>query len=251
MSLRNRRPLRPSDDKGATKIGAAKLLAVVAGLVTDGHKGIAHDRIVTAAREQRLSSWCERYARYLPGIVGGDPDRVVEEFLGEFELRAGHWRPPWVVDLARETLTRPARVHGVIRSRFLGEGDASDDIWHRPGERMAGVKFGAEGAVELIRQLGGPKLSVAKLLAWGEVEETAKAGNPAGLPSVKALIDFLMTIADGKKTETELKQLAEEQFGIADGIPHKSRWRPAYYALPKERRHPRGSLKASASQSDK
>jgi hypothetical protein len=64
-------------------------------------------------------------------------------------------------------------------------------------------------------------------------------------PRETAVLEFLTSIADGKKTEQELKDLAEAHFGCR--IPQKSRWRPAYYALPDELRRPRGAPKSNSS----
>ena len=57
------------------------------------------------------------------------------------------------------------------------------------------------------------------------------------------LHQFLMTLADGNKTEAECREAAEAEFGK---IPEKNVWRPAWSQIPEDLKRARGRKKNTA-----
>jgi hypothetical protein len=58
-------------------------------------------------------------------------------------------------------------------------------------------------------------------------------------PSVAAVSDFLISFADGTKTEAECLEAAKEHFAVKS-IPEKNIWRPALQAVPASKKVRRG-----------
>ena len=81
-----------------------------------------------------------------------------------------------------------------------------------------------------------PAADPRKAAAPGQAQQLSKKRHP---PRSAAVKEFLLSYADGTRSEIACKSAAEEHFGAS--IPEKSIWRPAWSQVPKEKKLARGN----------
>ncbi|MER9171244.1 hypothetical protein NKI12_28740 [Mesorhizobium australicum] len=118
-----------------------------------------------------------------------------------------------------------------------------DAFFHEPDVlRERGSRRNSQGHWEDIVTFKATEISVSRpdLEEWlahfaAKDEALHPASKPSVLgttkapPSVEVLTAYLLDRADGKRTQAELKRMAEAHFGCT--IPDKNRWRPAWTQL--------------------